>query len=116
MIGIDANILLYAYVEKAPEHARARAFLEKHVNDEDIAVSEFALAELYLLLRNPSVLEKPLTAAAASQVIQTYRHHPRWKIPGFPLPAALFTISSGPWLNRLSLRAGDSLMHAQHLL
>lgn len=84
MIGIDANILLYAYVEKAPEHARARAFLEKHVNDEDIAVSEFALAELYLLLRNPSVLEKPLTAAAASQVIQTYRHHPRWKIPGFP--------------------------------
>lgn len=84
MIAIDANILLYAYVEAAPEHARARAFLQNHANDDGVAVSEFTLAELYLLLRNPSVLEKPLTAAAATQVIQVYRHHPRWQIPGFP--------------------------------
>jgi len=84
MIAIDANILLYAYVEAAPEHARARAFLQKHAHDDGVAVSEFTLAELYLLLRNPSVLEKPLTAAAATQIIQAYRHHPRWKIPGFP--------------------------------
>lgn len=84
MIAIDANILLYAYVEDAPEHARATAFLEKHAYDDGVAVSEFTLAELYLLLRNPTVLEKPLTAAAATRVIQAYRHHPRWQIPGFP--------------------------------
>jgi len=83
MIAIDANILLYAYVEAAPEHARARAFLEEYAYDDGVAVSEFTLAELYLLLRNPSVLEKPLTAAAATEVIQAYRHHPRWQIPGF---------------------------------
>lgn len=84
MIAIDANILLYAYAEAAPEHARASAFLKTLTTEDAVAISEFTLAELYLLLRNPAVLEKPLSAEAATQVIQAYRNHPRWRIPGFP--------------------------------
>jgi len=84
MIAIDANILLYAYVQAAPEHARASAFLKTLAVEDAVAVSEFTLAELYLLLRNPAVLEKPLSPEAATQVIQAYRNHPRWRIPGFP--------------------------------
>ena len=84
MIAIDANILLYAYVEAAPEHPRARAFLQSLGADDRVAVSEFTLAEFYLLLRNPAVVEPPLSAAAATQVIQAYRKHPKWSIPGFP--------------------------------
>ncbi len=84
MIAIDANILLYAYVKAAPEHPRASAFLKTLAAEDAVAVSEFTLAELYLLLRNPAVLEKPLSAKAATEVIQAYRNHPRWRIPGFP--------------------------------
>lgn len=84
MIAIDANILLYAYVEAAPEHLRAKAFLTGLSGDGSVVVSEFTLAELYLLLRNPSVLKKPLSARKATEVIQAYRNHPHWKIPGFP--------------------------------
>jgi len=84
MIAIDANILLYAYVEAAPEHTRASAFLRSLAGDDRVAVSEFTLAELYLLLRNPAVVEAPLSAAAATQVVQAYRNHPHCRIPGFP--------------------------------
>jgi uncharacterized protein len=84
MIAIDANILLYAYVQAALEHARASAFLKQLAGDDAVAVSEFTLAELYLLLRNPAVLKRPLSAKAATQVVQAYRDHPRWRIPGFP--------------------------------
>jgi predicted nucleic acid-binding protein len=84
MIAIDANILLYAYVESAPEQPRASAFLKSLAGDDRVAVSEFTLAELYLLLRNPAVVEHPLSAEAATQVIEAYRKHPQWSIPGFP--------------------------------
>jgi len=84
MIAIDANILLYAYVQAAPEHSRANAFLKTLSTADEVVVSEFTLAEFYLLLRNPTVLEKPLSAKAATQVIQVYRNHPHWRIPGFP--------------------------------
>jgi len=84
MLAIDANILLYAYVEAAPENAAAQDFLTGQTPRSDVAISEFTLTELYLLLRNPAVLKKPLSAAKAVEVIEAYRNHPRWRIPGFP--------------------------------
>lgn len=84
MLSIDANLLLYCYSEACPQHAGARAFIEDLSGREDVALSEFVLTELYLLLRNPAVLAKPLTAPEAVAVIQSYRQHPRWKVLGFP--------------------------------
>ena len=84
MLSIDANILLYAYSEAAPEHGAAHAFISSMSAEESVALSEFVLTEFYLLLRNPAVLKKPLSAPDAVQVIQSYRQHPRWKILGFP--------------------------------
>lgn len=84
MLSIDTNILLYSYSEAAPEHDRAVAFLTSVSKSESVALSEFVLTEFYLLLRNPAVLKKPLSAPDAVRVIQSYRQHPRWKILGFP--------------------------------
>jgi uncharacterized protein len=84
MIGLDANLLLYAYAEAAPEHALAKLFLESLAENHSVAVSEFTLTEFYLLLRNPVVLENPLSAEEAVEVIGAYRSHPCWRIPGFP--------------------------------
>jgi toxin-antitoxin system PIN domain toxin len=84
MLSIDANILLYAYSEAAPEHNQALAFITAQSQNHDVALSEFILAEFYLLLRNPAVLAKPLSAPSAVKVIQNYRQHPLWKTLGFP--------------------------------
>lgn len=85
MISLDTNLLLYTYSAAAPEHPAAHAFLTSLALRDDIALSEFILAELYLQLRNPAIFPQPLAAAAAVQVIQTYRHHPRWRILGYPV-------------------------------
>lgn len=84
MLSVDTNLLLYAYCEAAPEHEPARQFIESLSSRDDVALSEFVLTELYLLLRNPSVLAHALDAPEAVEVIRNYRHHPRWKIIGFP--------------------------------
>lgn len=119
MLSIDANILLHAYSEAAPEHDRAIAFVTSVSGSESVALSEFVLTEFYLLLRNPAVLKKPLSAPEAVQVIQSYRQHPRWKVFGFPptsreLHAELWQQAATPGIARrriydtrtaLSLRA-----------
>lgn len=83
-LSVDTNLLLYSYSEAAPEHEAARQFIESISPREDVALSEFVLTELYLLLRNPAVLAHPLTAPEAVEVLQSYRQHPCWKIIGFP--------------------------------
>ncbi len=84
MLSIDTNILLHAFNENSPRHQAAFAWITSIQRDEDVAISEFILAEFYGLLRNPAVLKHPLTAEEAVEVIQTYRHHPRWRLIGFP--------------------------------
>lgn len=83
MLSIDTNILFHAFNEDSPSHAPAFAWLTSIQNEEDVAVSEFILAEFYGLLRNLAVLKHPLDADEAVEVIQTYRRHPRWRLIGF---------------------------------
>jgi toxin-antitoxin system PIN domain toxin len=84
MLSIDTNLLFFAFAADRPEHARASEWLEGLITRKDVALSEFVLVELYNLLRNSAVLKKPLSAAEAAVVVQTYRQHPHWKILGFP--------------------------------
>jgi predicted nucleic acid-binding protein len=84
MTSVDTNILLFAYSKRSPDHEAANAFLRSVSDDDSFAVSEFVLGEFYLHLRNPAVLENPLSPSAAVGVIQRYREHPRWRILGFP--------------------------------
>lgn len=84
MLSIDSNILLYAVNTASPWNESAHAWLTSIQRDEDVAISEFILAEFYGLLRNPAVLKHPLGAEEAVEVIQAYRTHPRWRLIGFP--------------------------------
>lgn len=100
MLSIDTNLLFHAFNEDSPRHAAALRWLTSIQRDEDVALSEFILAELYGLLRNPAVLKRPLLAAEAVEVIQTYRRHPRWRLVGFsgesrPLHDALWEKARG---------------------
>ena len=84
MLSIDANILLYAINTASPWSASAHQWLISIQRDENVAISEFILAEFYGLLRNPAVLKHPLTAEEAVDVVQAYRTHPRWRLIGCP--------------------------------
>jgi len=85
MISIDTNILFHGFNEDSPRHAAAHAWLVSIACVEDVAISEFILAEFHGLLRNPATLEHPLSAEEAVEVIQAYRTHPRWRLIGFPI-------------------------------
>lgn len=83
MFSIDTNLLFHALNEDSPSHPAAYAWLASVQAEDDVAISEFILAELYTLLRNPAVLKHPLEAEEAVEVIQAYRRHPRWRLLGF---------------------------------
>src|SRR6478735_8214450 len=84
MISLDTNILLPAVESGNANHSRAAVFLESLQDRDDVAICELILLELYVLLRNPAVLGKPLSAAAAADVCDAFRQHPRWQVIGFP--------------------------------
>lgn len=85
MISVDTNLLMYAYNQGSPHHQAAFDWMTSLQDEENVAISEFVLAELYGLLRNPAVLKRPLSAEDAVEVIQAYRSHPRWRLIGFPV-------------------------------
>lgn len=85
MLSMDTNLLMYAYNLASPYHRVAYQWMSSIQHEDDVAISEFILAELYGLLRNPAVLKHPLDADDAVEVVQTYRLHPRWRLIGFPV-------------------------------
>lgn len=84
MISIDTNILYHAFNTASPLHKKAYAWLVSLSESENVAISEFVLAELYRLIRNPVTTGNcPLSPEAAVNIINSYRQHPRWMIVGF---------------------------------
>jgi toxin-antitoxin system PIN domain toxin len=100
MIAFDTNILLPAIETGNPHHTAAAAFVQSLHSRDDVAISEFILIELYVLLRNPTVLARPLSASAAVEVCQSFRQHPRWQLLGFPPDSRRFHDVFWPRLRR----------------
>ncbi len=80
MISIDTNILLYAQNMDCREHLAAYNFVQECSCRDDVIICELVLVELYVLLRNPAVLEKPLSSAQAVEVCRIYRQNPKWRL------------------------------------
>lgn len=84
MISCDTNILFHAACSSSPLRDRAHAFLLSQAPNPDFAVCELVLVEFYVLLRNPAVLEKPLSAAEAVDAVQAYRRNRSWRVLDYP--------------------------------
>lgn len=80
MLGIDTNILAYARLSDSCWHAKAAEFLDDLADRQDVVISEHVLLELYLLLRNETIISPPLSAAAAVAEVQVLRTHPHWQL------------------------------------
>ncbi|HEY3898069.1 MAG TPA: PIN domain-containing protein [Chthoniobacter sp.] len=90
MIAFDTNILLPAIESGNPHHTAAASFVQSLQHRDDVVLSEFILLELYVLLRNPAVLARPLSASAAAETCEAFRSHPRWQVLGFPPESRAF--------------------------
>jgi len=90
MLSLDTNILLPAVHEESSLHHSAAMFLTSLHERDDVGISEFILLELYGLLRNPSVVGKPLSAPKAAEVCEAFRSHPHWQTIGFPPDSRAF--------------------------
>lgn len=78
MIGIDTNLLLYSLNPESVWYEGAAGFLRKHLGNPEtpVAIADYVLVELYVLLRNPAVMAQPLTAKSARDLVTSY-----WQIP-----------------------------------
>ena len=86
MVAIDTNILFHAFNSDSPSHEKAWEWVSGLSAREDVVISEFILAELYRLVRNPVVVKGGgLSAKDAVALVETFRKHPKWMIVGFPL-------------------------------
>jgi predicted nucleic acid-binding protein len=88
VIAFDTNILFPFVVSDHPDHPAVLDFIRGLDGRDDVALSEFALVELYGLLRQPAVMRRVLDAASAAAVCATLRKHPRWRLLGFPADSA----------------------------
>lgn len=75
LCSLDTNILLYAANEDAAEHAVCRNFMQTIVDaPADWVIADQVYFELYVALRNPKVMERPMSAAQASDHLSTLRN------------------------------------------
>jgi len=78
MTGLDANLLLYSLNPDSKDHASAKGFLREIFADRSgaVAIADYVLVELYVLLRNPAVMARPLSSLQAVELVTSY-----WKFP-----------------------------------
>lgn len=104
MLSIDTNVLLYAQNRDCAEHGAASSFLDECTERDDVAVCELVLVELYQLLRNPAVVERPLDAPEAAAVCQAFRRNPRWAlIENAPVMDEVWALAARPGIARRAL-------------
>jgi len=79
MNSLDTNILLYALNSACPEHIPCLSLVDRALSEKNRwIIAEQVWFELYRLLRNKAVLEKPLDAKQAAEAIAWYRNHSSW--------------------------------------
>lgn len=81
MKSLDTNILFTGCHWGTEGHHVARQLLVDWGRDQNVVLFEGVLVELYMLLRNPTVMSRDvLDAEKAVKVIEAFRHHPHWRL------------------------------------
>ena len=116
MLTVDTNILFYSLNKNCVEFGRAHEFMCKHQESRDFAICDLVLVELYVLLRNPRLLAKPMGAKAAVKTVENYRNNPNWKIVDYPgnLTQAILNYAAKPtfrYQRIYDVRIALSLLH-----
>ena len=74
---LDVNVLLYAFRDAAPDHAKYRSWLESAVTaDEPLGVSELVLSSFVRIATHPRVFDPPATVNQALGFANALRSAP----------------------------------------
>ena len=66
MILVDANLLVYAQIKSAPEHDRAKQWLDEQLNGPaPVGLPWASLLSFVRLTTNPRIFERPQSIAEA---------------------------------------------------
>lgn len=77
MIVVDANLLLYAYGESSPHHARARAWLENVLSsDETVGLAWPTIAAFVRIATDPRIPGYRRSAEEALRVVSEWLEQP----------------------------------------
>lgn len=81
MRSADTNLFLYAANPECPQHTVASRFFREDCGVEaGFVLCELVLVEIYMQLRNPAILRKPLSAGAAVDFCARLRSNPNWQL------------------------------------
>lgn len=101
MILVDANLLLYAANRAAPEHERAREWLDGRLNGSaPVGLPWPSLLAFVRLATNPLVVRSPATPPQAWRQVQDWLEcRPAWTpVPGDAHRAILGELLAAPWM------------------
>lgn len=85
----DTNLFLYAANSASPWHEPAKRFFSEHTPKEsNFVVCELVLVELYMVMRNPAVLKRPLSSANAATFCNQIRTNPNWQHIDYEAPVS----------------------------
>lgn len=77
MIVLDANILLYAYDERAAQHKKALEFVERVFSDGTlIGIPWQSIAAFLRLMTNPNLPGRRFTSEEAAEIVDSWRSQP----------------------------------------
>lgn len=80
MKSVDTNILFYALNPSSRFYDASSDYLRSVEEDSRMMICELVLVELYILLRNPTVMSAPLSSEEAGVIVKNYRENPYWRV------------------------------------
>lgn len=79
---VDANLLIYATNSQTPRHAASREWLTAALSsNETVALPTMVLLAFVRLTTNARVMDPPLPADAAIEIVDGWRRHPSVVVP-----------------------------------
>ena len=115
MTSFDTNILFYSLNPQSKWHHAARAALERSLGEDRVVLTDYVLTELYNLLRNSTVMRKPLSAPAAVETVTSYLKHPNvTRAENAPVMSEVWKAAAQPKFPRrriFDIRLGLTLSH-----
>lgn len=96
MLAFDTNLVVYAANSAAPEQSSAATFINALAERQDVVVCELMLVEVYLKLRNPKILQHPMSALSASAFCSALRTNANWLlVESAPVMAEVWRLAAG---------------------
>lgn len=80
MISADTNLFVHAANRDSPLREACISFFQQHAGNSDFVLCELVLLELYMCLRNPAIMRKPLSSTKAVAYCEQLRSNPAWQI------------------------------------